>query len=348
MKKRALFFMIFYSGAAFLFAGDMDTVATVKLIKTEPITVKQLRTEIELIEKITGQKVSSLEDRKKVLVDKMIPERLVLQAAERDKVYADEKAIDQQMNQLRAAVSSQLNRQITDADFAEAVRQQMGMDVPSYRAELKRQYIIQRYVYKYAQEKKAGLIQSIKEPTEAEIIDYYNLNKAKAVRPDTVRLTMIQIPFDNDKAKARETGNNLAKEIGGSAVKFDQVSVRAGGASGYRVGDPGPIPRNPEAQQLFGSDFMNTVFGMKLGDVSRLIETPNAYYIVKVIDIYEQRSLSLDDEIQPGNATTMREYIKAGLLQEKQQAVLKTIQDELVAELSKGNPYSVNDKYISF
>ena len=341
--------MIFVSSAALLFAGDMDTVATVKLIKTEPITVKQLRTEIELIEKITGQKVSSLEDRKKVLVDKMIPERLVLQAAERDKVYADEKAIDQQMNQLRAAVSSQLNRQITDADFAEAVRQQMGMDVPSYRAELKRQYIIQRYVYKYAQEKKGSLIQSIKEPTEAEIVNYYNLNKAKAVRPDTVRLTMIQIPYiDNDRKKAQEIGNNLAKEIGGNAVKFDQVSVRAGPSSGYRVGDPGPIPRNPEAQELFGNDFMSTVFDLKPGDVSKLIATPDAFYIVKVVDVYKQRSLTLDDEIQPGTATTMREYIKAGLLQEKQQAVLKTIQDELVAELSKGNPYSVNEKYISF
>lgn len=331
-----------------VFSADTDTVATVKLTKTEPIYVKQLRTEVELLQKLTGQTLT-LDERKKLLTDKMIPERLVLQAAERDKLYADEKAVDQQITRLRQALSQQQGRQATDAEFAEAVRKEMGMDLPAYRAELKRQYIIQQYVLKYAQEKKSGILQSVKEPTDKEISDYYNLNKAQAVRPDTVYLNMIQIPISNNKAKAKEKGDQLAREISGSAAKFDQVSVRgASGNDGYRAGGPTPIPRNPEAQQMFGADFMNTVFSMKLGDVSRLIETPAAYYIVKVVDLYEQRNLGLDDQIQPGNPMTMREYIKAGLTQQKQAEAIKQIQDELVAELSKGNPYTINEKYINY
>ncbi|MDR2602748.1 MAG: peptidyl-prolyl cis-trans isomerase [Spirochaetaceae bacterium] len=351
MKKKLtilLFFCGFING---VYAGDLDTVATVKLTRTEPITVKELKAEVDALQKITGQKLT-VDDRRKVLVEKMIPERLVLQAADRDKLYADEKAVDQQLAQLRAALSRQLGRQAGDVEFAEAVRSQTGMDVPAYRAELKRQYIIQQYVMKYAKEKKAALVDSVKEPEEAEIVKFFNLNKAQAVMPDTVRVSMIQIPFGAagpEKEKAKETGRQLEKEIGSSAIKFDQVYVRAsGGTAGYAAGDPGPIPRNAEAEQVFGSDFMDAVFKLKLGDVSKMIETPRAFYIVKVTDIYEQRTLTLDDEIQPGNSMTMREYIKMGLYQQKQQDVLKQIQDELVAELSRGNPFTVNEKYISY
>jgi parvulin-like peptidyl-prolyl isomerase len=347
IMKRIMCVLLFAGASAGGFAGDLDVVATVKLTKTEPITVKQLRGEVDLLQKLTGQTLS-LDDRKKVLVDKMIPERLVLQAAERDKMYADEKAVDKQLADLRSMLSAQVNRQVTDAEFSEAVRNQMGMDLPAYRAELRRQYIIQAYVMRYAQEKKNALIQSIEEPTDTEIVNYYNLNKAQAVRPDTVRLLMIQIPFgaDTPKAKAQETGNALVKEIGGSTVKFDQVSVRSN--PGYRAVDPGPIPRTPEAQSLFGASFMNAIFSMKLGEVSKLIEMPSAFCIVKIVDIHEQRTLNLNDEIQPGKSTTMREYIKGGLLQQKQQEVLKQIQDALIAELSKGTPYTVTEKFINY
>ncbi|MDR0540165.1 MAG: peptidyl-prolyl cis-trans isomerase [Spirochaetaceae bacterium] len=347
MKKTIIVFILM-SLAFAAFPADSDTVATVKLVKTEPIFVKQLRSEVELMEKLTGQKLT-LDERKKLLVDKMIPERLVLQAAERDKLYADEKAVEQQLSRLRDALSQQQRRQATDAEFAEAIRKEMGMDIPAYRAELKRQYIIQQYVLKYAQEKKSGLLQSIKEPTDKEIIEYYNENKTKAVLPDTAYLNMIQIPITDNKTKAKEKGDKLVLEIGGNSTKFDQVSVRgAAGTDGYSSGGPMPIPRNAEARQVFGADFMNTIFAMKLGDVSKLIETPKAYYIVKLVDMREQHNIALDDEIQPGNAMTMREYIKAGLTQQKQAEIIKKIQDELVAELSKGNPYSINEKYINY
>jgi peptidyl-prolyl cis-trans isomerase D len=159
---------------------------------------------------------------------------------------------------------------------------------------------------------------------------------------------MIQVPFTDaaSKTKAKELAERLAREIGSSPAKFDEASAKgAVPDSGYQAGDAGYLPRNPQAQQMVGTEFLNTAFSLKQGEVSKLIENVRGYHIIKITEAYEQKNLELDDiyqlESRVGDRITVREYIRRGLLQEKELALFEKVTGELVTELRRGNPFEI-------
>jgi parvulin-like peptidyl-prolyl isomerase len=208
--------------------------------------------------------------------------------------------------------------------------------------------IVQRYLLA----KKEPLLKSVKEPTEAEIIEQYNLAKSQFVRPETVRFSMIQVPYGPDaasRAKARDLANSLFREIGSNPSKFDEVASRGQFPnSGYIAGDGGFLPRNHEAQNIVGQDFINTAFSLKQGEVSKLIEGNPGYQIIKITENYSMKNLELDDPIQPGSNIRVRDYIKQALFNERQQSVLAKASEELIADLRKGNPFKVYDNNVNW
>ncbi|MDR3146041.1 MAG: peptidyl-prolyl cis-trans isomerase [Treponema sp.] len=325
---------------------DLQPVAIVRLTKSEPITVKQFRTEVEKMEKQERRSLNASERRQ--VLDLMINERLAIQAAEQDKVTVSENEINQQLQQLRAVLAQNIGRQPTDAEFATAVKNEYDLEVPAFREQIRRQYLVQKYLLS----KKQSLIQSVKTPTEAEIQNFYNLNKAEFVRPDTVRFSMIQVPFGAsaaDKTKARELADRLVREIGSNTAKFDEAVIKSqSSGSGYQGGDFGYVPRNAQAQQAIGAELMNTAFGLKQGEVSRLVEGPQGYSIIKVTETYEMKSLALDDVIQPGNRMTVHEFISSRMLQERQQGVMIQASQELVTELRKGNSFQIFENNLTW
>jgi parvulin-like peptidyl-prolyl isomerase len=341
MKRLFLTALLCALGGLAAFAqSDLQPAAIVNLIKSEPITVKQLRTEVERMEKGSGRPLSA-EERRQVL-DVMINEKLAVQAAERDKITIAENEINQQLQQLRANLVQVIGRQPTDAEFATAVRNETGLEVPAFREQLRKQLIINKYL----QSKKQNVFESLKEPTEEEIVEFYNNSKADFVRPQTVRISMIQVNYDAaTKAKSKELADRLFREIGSSLAKFDEVSLRSQAPnSGYQAGDGGYLPRNMEAQQKMGADFINTAFNLKQGEVSKLIESPYAYHIIKITETHEMKNLVLDDIFQPGTRFTVRDYIGNLLLQRRQQEILAQASQELITELRAGKTFQVFEK----
>ncbi|MDR1986025.1 MAG: peptidyl-prolyl cis-trans isomerase [Treponema sp.] len=319
--------------------SDLQPAVIVRLTKSEPITVKQYRTEVERMEKQAGRPLDTVERRQ--VLDVMINEKLAIQAAERDKIIVSDNEINQQIQNLRASLAQRAGRQPTDAEFAIAVRNETGLEIPAFREQLRRQLITQKYLLS----KKQNLFNSITPPTETEILNTYTLAKTQFIRPETVRFSMIQVPFGADaaaKAKAKEAADRLIREIGSNPAKFDEAVIRGQSPNaGYQAGDGGYLPRNLEAQQVVGSDFINTAFSLKQGEVSKLIEGARGYQIIKVTETYEQKSLELDDVFQLGTRMTVREYIGNALLQERQQAVFERATQELVTELRTGNPFQI-------
>ncbi|MDR2797797.1 MAG: peptidylprolyl isomerase [Treponema sp.] len=319
--------------------SDLQPAVIVRLTKSEPITVKQYRTEVERMEKQAGRILDAAERRQ--VLDVMINEKLAIQAAERDKIIVSDNEINQQIQNLRANLTQRVGRQPTDAEFAIAVRNETGLEIPAFREQLRRQLITQKYLLS----KKQNLFNSITSPTETEILNTYTLAKTQFIRPETVRFSMIQVPFGTDtaaKTKAKELADRLIREIGSNPAKFDEAVIRGQTPnSGYQAGDGGYLPRNLEAQQVVGPDFINTAFSLKQGEVSKLIEGARGYQIIKVTETYEQKSLELDDVFQLGTRMTVREYIGNALLQERQQAVIERATQELVTELRAGNPFQI-------
>ena len=343
-KKIAALVLFGVCAASFLSAADLDAVAVVKLVKSEPITVKQLRTAVDQVEQGTGKKLT-LDDRKQVLND-LIDEKLVLQAAERDKITVNNNEIDAQIQQLKNVLAQQAGRQPTDAEFAKALKDQTGLELPAYREQLRKQLIAQRYLVA----KKGNIVDGIKAPTGAEIEEWYTLNKTQFVRPETVRLSLIQVPFDGStKAAEKDMATKLAAKMGASASAFDEEVVKGqANGSGVNAGDFGYLPRNAEAQQVVGAEFMNTAFALDTGKVSKLLEGQNGFQIMKVTEKYNQKNLELDDIVQLGTRVTVRQYIENGLLQQKQAAAVQKASAELLADLRKDKPFTINDKNINW
>ncbi|MDR3170089.1 MAG: SurA N-terminal domain-containing protein [Treponema sp.] len=319
--------------------SDLQPAAIVRLTKSEPITVKQYRTEVERMEKQAGRTLSA-EERRQVL-DVMINEKLALQAAERDKVSVNDNEINQQLQEIRSALAQNTGRQPTEAEFALALRNETGLEMPAFRDQLRRQMITQKYLMS----KKQSLFTAVKIPSDADILNTYTLYKTQFVRPETVRFSMIQVPFGADtaaKAKARELADRLIREIGSNPSKFDEAVVRGQVPnSGYQAGDGGYLPRNPEALRVVGQDFLNTAFSLKQGEVSKLLEGARGYQIIKITETYTQKALELDDVFQLGTNMTVKAYIGNMMLQERQQAVIEQATQELVSELRTGNPFQV-------
>jgi parvulin-like peptidyl-prolyl isomerase len=343
MKRLFLTVIVCALGGAAAFAqSDLQPAAIVNLTKSEPITVKQLRNEIERMEKGSGRPLNA-EERRQVL-DVMINEKLAIQAAERDKITISDNEINQQLQQLRSGMIQAIGRQPTDAEVATAERNETGLEVPAFREQIRKQLLIQKYLLS----KKQGVLESVKVPTEEEIRNTFNLARSQFVRPDTVRFSMIQVNYGPDaaaKTRAKELADRLTREIGASPAKFDEVVLRGQAPnSGYQAGDGGFLPRNMEAQQVVGADFINTAFNLKQGEVSKLMEGNLGYQIIKITETYAMKNLELDDIFQLGTRITVRDYIGNGLLQQRQQEVLAQASQELVSELRAGKSFQVFEK----
>ena len=346
--KKTIFYLILISCIAVsgFSQTDLQPAAIVNLTKNEPITVRQLRTEVERMEKTRGRTLTK--DERLQMLDVMINERLAIQAAEKEKIAISESEVNTQLQQLRAVLAQQLGRQPTDAEFSLAVKNESGLELNAFRDQLRKQMIVQKYLLA----KKEPLLKSVKEPTEAEIVEQYNLAKAQFVRPETVRFSMIQVPYGPDAAsrtKARELANSLLKEIGSNPSKFDEVVTKSYAPnSGYIAGDGGFLPRNHEAQNIVGQDFINTAFNLKQGEVSKLIEGNPGYQIIKITENYSMKNLELDDIIQPGSSIRVRDYIKQALMNERQQSILAKASEELISDLRKGNPFRVYENNLNW
>ena len=358
-----LFILAVFSLAMAVAQADLQPVALVNLTKSEPITVKQLKAEIEkyvwqsIVTRLgrvpTTAEINrevqncSLETKRQVL-EVLINDKLAMQAAERDKITITDNEINQQITQLKAQMAQTIGRQVTDEEFATAIKNETGQDLPAFRDTLKRQGIVQKYLLS----KKQNLFASMKQPTDQEIINIYNLSKAQFVRPEMVRFSMIQVPYGADTAsknKAKELADRLIREIGSDPSKFDEAVIRGQAPnSGYQAGDGGYVPRNAEAQQAAGVNFMNAAFSLKQGEVSKLIEGIAGYQIIKVTETLPQKSLELDEITTPGSRVTVKQYIALNLMTQKQQEIIDKASKELITELRAGNPFRIMDNNLNW
>jgi parvulin-like peptidyl-prolyl isomerase len=365
MKRYLMLFILTVSAGVFLFAQtDLQPVATVRLTRSEPITVRQLKSELEKLawqnlvqslrrvptaaEATRAAQGLGLEQRKQVL-DVMINERLALQAAERDRVTLTDNELNQGINTLKAQMAQSIGRQPTDDEFATTIKNQTGLDMPAFREQIRRQALTEKYLMA---KKESQIRNSIKEPTDAEILSTYNMSKAQFVRPDTIRFSMIQVAYGPDAAsknRARDLADRLSREIGSNPARFDEVALRGQAAnSGYQAGDGGYLPRNLQAQQAAGSEFVEVAFNLKQGEVSKLIEGIQGYQIIKITETLAFKNLELNDIAQLGTRMTVRDYIHDSMLQQRQMEAVARATQELVTELRAGNSFQVMENNLNF
>ncbi len=312
-------------------------VATVKLSKFEVISVKQFRQQIEDLEART-QKPISMDDRRKLL-DLLISEMLISQAASMENITVSQSEIDSRIALARqtGGLGLNLNRELTDQEFRQLL-QQSGLSWEEYIDQLKKAILQQKYVM----EKKRALFENMAPPSEAEIEDFYDANKTAFVAPDMVRFKHIFIETRNlasaaEKEKARTRAEEIARELQNGAA-FDDLVVKYSDdqSSRYKGGDFGYLRRDDQARrQLLGREFFEAPFKMDVGEISGVLQSNIGFHIIRVTEKIPFRLLALDDPIPPQNKSTVRDQISAQLLQQKQAEFYQQALLDLIAELKK-------------
>ncbi|MGI5058268.1 peptidylprolyl isomerase [Treponema pectinovorum] len=336
MKRLAFCLSLAFMICGSLFAqADLQPLATVKLNKSETITLRQLKTRVEIYAKQNG--ISSFTvDQKKEILNAMIDEKLVVQAATKSGMAITDSQVNQYFLQ---NVSAQIGRNVTEAEFEEIVKQQtgknldeymkdtVGMNTSEYKAYLKNQLLAQQFVI---QQKRDEISKAA--PSDEEIRAFYELNKASFVQNDMLKLFLVIFPKEKDvsaNAAIKSKSEALLKELKDKKTTPEKIKTNAANSKDYQGGDLFISKTAQHAQQLgISYSELLELFGKDIGYVSGINETENDFQFYSIRAKYSAKMLSLSDLVQPETTITVYDYIKSNLTQQKQsQAMIAAVQE---------------------
>ena len=311
--------------------------ATVRLTKTEVVSVSQLKKAVAPFE--AQAKRALTVDERKLVLDKLVSTLLIGQAAERDKVFVSDAEVKAEISstEKQLGAASNMGRDMTDAELQQYVRT-TGGNWDDFVKSIKDNKLLVNYTLA----KRKGLMEGLKPVTDQDVQDFYDSNKGSFFADDMVSIRHIFIDTHlltskEDRDKAAKRADDIYKELKAGAAFGDLVMKYSDDTSSkYKGGDIGMLQRsNQQQKQFYGSDFFDSVFRLKKGETSGVIQSNLGYHIVQVVSRFDAKLLTLDDKVPPTYQMTVREYIKGNLGMQRQREAVGKALDEIVADLKK-------------
>ena len=315
---RAALFSAFFAAPAF--AQDV-AVATVRFERTEPVSGRQLDETVQALEQQQGRKLT-LEERRAVL-DQMIDQILIVQAAEADRsITVSDEEIEQAGMRL---VSQQLTvigaippgAVLTDKAQYRQVVEQQGVSLQEFEATVRKQILAEKYITSVD---RTGF-QSIPPAAESELNAEYQRRVSEFSVSDSVWFN--QIFFDTGSTTPAQTreknvkAKDVLRRLENTSVSFADMAALESedDDSKARGGLTGPLMRGDGvAEQLYGPEFIDAVFALKVGDLSAVLKSNVGYHIVEITEKKAAQLLPRDD---PQVKTYLEQIIYAAKYQKK-------------------------------
>jgi len=99
---------------------------------------------------------------------------------------------------------------------------------------------------------------------------------------------------------------------------------------------------------LFGTELFDSVFKLKTGDISSVIESPTGYRIVRANEFLPQKQLGLADTV-PGNPNmTIQQFLAVLVAQDKESTFLDTLEKELIAKLRAEASIKIFEEHLTW
>ncbi len=341
MRKSRITVLIFYLliGVTFSLSAQVlgETVATVNLTRTQGITSQQVDEKLEEIRQMGSQSGVPIDQiSRDQVIESLISEILIKQAAERDGIRVQDEDLQRLVDQQKRQVESQLGQSLGDEEFQAIVTQETGYTWKEYRQRIEDQLLQQTYIT----QKKRGMFESINPPSEREIRARYQENATNFTNPEYVRISHVFVPIANkseeEQADARDKIETARSQLRSGELSFDDLVLKYSEDenSKFRGGDVGFVTRNnQQVKSVYGNNFFDAIFELEAGEVSDIIESNVGYHIVKATEHEQAKILGLDDRIAPDNPTTVREYLRNRLYQERQQQTLQQAMNDVMGEL---------------
>ena len=348
MKKYVILLFIALGVSAGVYAQtNLQPIAEVTLTGRAPITLGQLKSRVSALEKDLGRKMT-VEERKQTL-DVLINERLIVQAAEKEGIKITDSEVN---NFFLEYVSNQLGKQVTEAEFAQIIKENANMSLDEYMkaqngmtlAEFKNFFRNQLTAQAYVMQKKQKELQAVASPSDEQIRSYYEVNKQSFVRPDTVQLFLVVAPKEGKASAAEKTINTIQKQLTSNAKAIDTVRTQAHEKNAtYQAGEIFVHKTSLAAEQLgISMDELLKIFNMKVGEVSPVTETGVNYQCFVVLEKEEAKILGLSDVVEPGGNVSLYEYIKKMGIMQRQNEALANALVSVTNDLRKPENFNVS------
>ena len=313
MKKRnllsLLMILLLFTGSA-LHAIEIGIAATVQ---GQEITEARLQAGIDNYLLRQGTNIGVMRDPKRYnelrekILDVLIGQELLWQAAKRDKIFVDDAEVDQAFAQYQAQFDDELsfNNKLSDGGFNKS----------SFQQNLKQQLSVRKWIQEF-------VLKDVS-VSDAEVSAFYNENKAEFIEPEKIRARHILIKLesgasDEIRASALEQLSAIRQEIVEGADFASLASEKSQGPSAANGGDLGYFTRG----QMVPA-FEQAAFALAPGEVSEIVETRFGFHLIKLED---RKSAVLPEE------KDLAERIRGLLMQEKSRRAVEAA----VSRLSEG------------
>ncbi len=203
---------------------------------------------------------------RKQALESLINQQLLAQEADREGIQADKKKIDAQMKEISG--------RLPDAESFKKLLASMGITESQLRQDIGQDVKIEALLdKKVPQEQKAS---------DKEIKAFYQDNPEEFKVPERVRASHILIKVESgDSAQEREKKRLKVKELRGRIEKGEDFAKLASEnsecPSKSQGGDLGYFARGSMVKP-----FEDAAFGMKVGQVSDVVETEFGYHLIKL------------------------------------------------------------------
>lgn len=316
-------------------------VARVYLTKTEVITQTMVKHRMQELQQMGAQATN------KDVVELMISEILVSQAAERDKVTVTEAEI---LNQYKQQ-SEQAGKPVTLEEVKQAIMAQTGGNYTAYIEQAIKQLLNQKYITT----KKQEMLQNISTPTEKEIVDFFEENSLQFTNPEIIEFNhitySIQEKSESDKKILLSEAQKLAIDIANNTTSIEDLVFKAQmtGSANYVGETKAHLAKDDKNKMMvFGKSFFDAVFDLNKGQVSGVIQSNVGYHIIQINQKYKKKFLELSDPLSPENPTTVKEYIRFGLFNQKQQTAFQQAALEVTRELREEAEVKIFEANLEF
>ena len=327
-----LFSLLFFGiNQNILAQRDTDTLATIRLSKTEVILGKEFNDVVRRLSELRqGGKLS--EDERKEVLDSLINNHLVLQAAERDNISVGDEEV---RNFALQMVSQQARKQLSEAEMRQLLGKE-GLDYQDFLNNARNSIIIRRFV----QKKYGANLQSVTKPSDKEIEDAYNENIQQFVHKDMIRFNQVLVQFtatdQASKNSIKRKAEDIFKRVRTNGEKISELAPLYSDdpQSKARQGDVNYVPRGlPQLEEVFGKRFFDRLFTLRKGQFS-MLESKVGYHIVEITDFRSAGLYKLDSEVL-GTGVTVKDYVRNMLVQQAQAKHLEKLVREYMAQLRK-------------
>jgi hypothetical protein len=352
----------------------LDTeVASAELIRRSSVSLKQFKSDIARLEKLTGKTMS--QDERKQYLDLMVNDLLFLQYCDSDyevgakgqkkaKITVTDVEVNQTLQQMKVQVMQSLQKNpqgvdsailagfatsgtVSDDDFF-GILARLGVQAADLKMYVKKRLLLNKYMAS-----KQDLVKTVVQPSYDEVNTFYKANLNSFLRPETVKLGILFVETrgmdDATKKKAKATVDALYAKVKGNAAAFSEAILRSLEPDSGYTGEPEfYYVKTPEYQKLFGEQFYNVAIGLKKDGFSGIIDGPNGYHILHAIEVYPPKQLDLTDSLTFTDKGSVFDYIKQNLYSQKVDKFMEDTLNTLVKNLRSAAKVKIKTELLAW